>query len=440
MSSSKSDNAPVMPFPAYWIHAGSLLAWMPLIVHREKFLQFFFFMDEWDLINKLYEMGYKDWVFGFFAENFVPFFKLIWSSLLFVGNGNYHVLLLAGFVVHWSVVWLFGYVLRSAGFSLFSTLFCQSVLALNYTHIEVLSWSSQFCTLMALVALLVVMVPIIRNYRSSRRTSWVGGAMIFFVSALGALSFARGVLTGAAVLGGCIILFLLRDRNVGHLWKPALFAFVPCFLVLSFVAVWSYAHSANFADSGSRIEFIASHFYFNLALNPWFQQIRGLQISTSLAAVLIQLNVLVVFFGVRWATPHQRLLLYVLGLFFLGNSVLLALGRNHLHIAHVAGWRYQYWVILCFAPFVALILDRMIRVIKIRTVRVVCFSLVLVLSAHWVFKPWGTFLPTWAESRGSETRALLDGGDVDPAAHTISRFDQVINERALELRDTYNLH
>lgn len=440
MSDLKPNETPRPEVSMAFVLAGALCGWFPLIWHFEYFWQFFYFMDEWDLINKMDLLGYQNWVFGFFAENFVPVFKLIWSGLIVSGNGNYHFIMVFGFLLHSLILLLIGYLLRMWGFGVFTILFSQLVVGVNYTHIEVLTWTSQYSSLLAFLSFLLVLIPFSRAYVGQIVTPWSVCALIFVVSALGALSFSRGVLNGVSIFGCCVVLWILRDPKVKSVWRAGISAMIPCVGIAVYIAIWSFSNSSNFSNSGSRLEAIFTHFFFRISLNPWYQQIRELQISWSQALILFQLNVMCLVFGIRWARKANRPLLYLLVLFFLGDAFLLALGRNHLHISSVAGWRYQYLILVLFTPFVGVIFEKFLGFERRDLIRRVTSVILMVVIARWVFIPWAWHLPTWSQERGTYAREKIVDDGLVAEDYDISKFDEVTNERALELKEKYNLH
>lgn len=427
-------------FPLFWIIPGGIGALLPLLMYWDYFAKFYFLGDEFDLIDKMETWGYAKWVFGFYGENFVPLFKLFWSSVLFAGNGSYFGTILVCFAVHLVFVVLFGYLLRLWGFGLFVVLFSQLVVALNYTGIEILSWGIQVSNLMSYSFFMLMLIPFSKAYLEEKSLSAGTCGLIFVFSLAGALSFPRGTLNGFALFGLCVILFMLRDPRLKRLWRPAMFALAPCLIVALTTIVWSYFNSALIADSGNRLLQIRTHFLYQLSLNPWYQQLRGLQISASLAILLLQLNLQSAYFGIRWAKPVQRPLFYIFLLFFLGNAFLLAWGRNHMPIPVIASWRYQYGVLIIIAPFVGIILEKALAFISFRYLRIAACVVLLSWVSNWVFRPWKEHLTNWSVDRGSGLRLLLDDEKLDLEAHTISRYDPVSNKRALELIEKYHLH
>ncbi|MCZ6673742.1 MAG: hypothetical protein O7C75_12490 [Verrucomicrobia bacterium] len=440
MASTEYPRPAHKTFSIYWVLAGSLIGWLPMIFHANYLLEFFYFNNEWDMLHDMELQGFFNWVFAFRAELFFPVSKFLWAGLVFAGNGDYHVLIFAVFLNHMLILFLLGYLMRLWGFGLLATLFVQCVLGANYTHIEILTWTSQWIGLIALTSLLVIIIPFANAYLNDKKLSWKFCVLIFIVSALGALSFGRGVLNGFVLLGTCLLLFVLKDSSRKHTWLPAIYAVIPCALVAFVIAAWSFSRTANLADSGSQVDAIISWFAYSISLNPWYQQIRGLQISVGLSVMLFALNFAVIVVGILLANPKQRPFLYLLILFFLGDAALLALGRNHLPIETVPSWRYQYFSILVFAPFVGIILHRIVQFIPLQPVRIIISVVALLLVTKWVFDPWARFLPSWSDSRGTQTKLLLESDELDLKAHNIYGFPKITNDRALELQEKYNLH
>jgi len=423
-----------------WLFASPVLGFLPLCYYWDDMAKFYFQGDEWEQLSLIESKGYWNWVFSFFGENFVPVFKLFWSSLLFLGNGNYHLFLFVSFAVHAVIVFLLGYLLRLWGFGLFSILFSQLVLALNYTHIEILTQSIQVSNLLCygllLIALIVFSRPLLEGSVYSTRVC----VSLSVLSALGALSFARGVLNGAIIFLIALLLWLFRDAKNKRLLRPALYAFIPSLLVGIFVGIGTFNFSTNFADSGNRLGLIGTHFLYQISLNPFYQQIHNLHIKPSQALLLFELNVIVVYFSFRWAKDFQRPLIVQLLLFFIGNAFLLALGRNHLPIDHVAGWRYQYGVLIVFAPMVGFFFETILSYPPMKFLRVTFGFLVLWWASSWGFDHWKYHVPSWSLERGSKIRDFAASKDLDPAGHDISQYSGVSNQSALELTEKYNLH
>jgi len=424
----------------FWVIVGAPLSVVPLLYFIAYFCQFFFFMDEWELIHKMNSLGYEKWLVEFYGGNFVPVFKLYWSALLFIGGGNYHILIWSGFILHGVVILLLGRLLQIWSFRLPVVIGSQLIVGLNYTHIEILSWSTQSSNLLSYIFYLGLLIVWSELYFSKRFPDLWDIVMIGFLSMLGALCFPRGVLNGFSVFVVWILMVIAKDVKWSLLWKPIVAALIPSVTVALTTAIWTYGHSDEFPQSAGRSGLVLTHFYYHLSLNPWYQQIQGLQISGSLSLVLIQLNILFIGLGLYLATTRQRWILLILIVFFVTNSFFLSLGRYHLPFSSAAAWRYQYGVLLVFAPIVMFVLERALSKIPFRRIRIVITVAILFWISSWVFNPWSTFLPAWSESRGTSVRNLITSDNLDPGNFDISSFDKVSNERAQELAELYQLH
>jgi len=427
------------PIGIAWIIPGALSGFLPLLVFWKDMVKFYYQGDEWTQIDQIDAFGYGTWLFSFFGENFMPFFKFVWSSLLFFGHGNYLVFLVFSFLAHGLVVFFLGYLLRLWEFGLFTILFSQLILALNYTNIEILSQSIQVSNLLSYLFFLILLITYSRLIIDRKEVTWKYGLLLSLLSLLGALSFSRGVLNGSAIFGACLLLWLTNQGKYKRLLRSSLFVLVPCVLGGIIAAIWSINNSTGVVFS-DRLADIGSHFFYQVSLNPWFQQIRELKIGAELAVLLLGLNLIFASLGVLLARQLQRPLLAILIFFFIGNAVLLAWGRNQMPIDTIASFRYQYGVLVVFGPLVGVSLERIIKWIPFGLIQTAVGLYTLWWVSSWVFDHWKFHVPVWSVDRGSQIRAFANSEEIDPAAHTISQFPGVTNERALQLTEKYNLH
>jgi len=437
---SDGSDLKLKPFSWVWLVPAALSGLYPLVRYWEEFSELFYQGDEWDQLHIMESTGYVNWVFTFYGENFVPVFKLFWSGVLIAGNGNYFVLTVTSFLMHVLVVLLLGTVLRRSGFGLFATLFCQLVLALNYTHIEILTQTVQVSNLLAYTFFLLLLIPFTGDRPPNQGLSAGWCIIIALLSIVGALSFSRGVLNGVTVCVAVFVLGASLNPKLNRLRTAALSALVPSLLIIATLAIWAFNHSVGVVDTTAHWGKLGSHFFYQLSLNPWYQQIRDLHISLGLAFLLLGLNLICVILGLYWAKAGQRLLLLIFLLFFLGNAALLAFGRSHLPIDHVASWRYQYGAILFFSPFVAVLLEKCFSYPPVKYLPVSCSAVILWWVVLWVYPHWKYYIVDWTEDRGTSARLLLESEELDPEGHSVSRFDKVNNARVRELQEKYNLH
>jgi hypothetical protein len=427
------------PVSIGWVILGSLFAFYPLLRYWDDMALFFYQGDEWTQLHEMDLHGYWTWVFMFFGENFMPVFKLVWSGLLFAGHGNYQVFLVFSFLLHSLVVFLFGFLLRQWGFGWITIVFSQLVLALNHVHIEILSQSIQFSNLLAYAFLLLLVMAVSSLYLDAKKLSPSRSMVICLLSLLGALSFSRGLLNGVVVSAGLLIGWLYNGRQNKQLLSAAILVLAPS-LLAGVITAYVTARNGSGIDSFTRLDTVAAHFYDQLSINPWLQQFRDYPFDTGLAARFLLLNLFSIGFGIICARRMQRPLLLVLVLLFLGNAILLAWGRSHQPLATVASWRYQYGVLIVFAPLVGIFLERMIRMVPVVYIRVAIGVFMLIWVSMRVSNHWQYHAPSWSKSRGSDIRENVTNASMDPGAFTVSQFEGIDNSRAMELVKKYNLH
>ena len=439
MTESDSNQNPTTPFQSWWIFLGALPAFLPLVQYREDFAKYFFMGDEWAQLQQIDDWGYWTWVFAFFGENFMPVFKLVWSAILFLGDGSYFFFVLIQFLLHASVVFLLGYLLRQWKMSWFVVFFSQCTLALNYTHIEILMQSIQMSNLLSYSCLLLLAIFVSNRVISQKGFSAVSCVLIAFLSLMGALTFSRGLLIGTALFATFFLIAVLKKQKAGEWLAPALSALIPCLGVGIITAVAIFGKTGSSSEGIQWVE-VGRHFFYQVSLNPLYQQLHDGQIGPAFAWQLLIVNFTMLAAGIFCAKKEQRPLLIFFIFFFIGNGLLLALGRSHMSIDTTASWRYQYGVLLCFVPTAGLILNRVINFIPQKQLRLIPQILSVLWVSVYVYDHWEHHSPSWSDSRGSQIRAAASAENIDSEAHTISRFSGVKDGRALELIEKYNLH
>ncbi len=429
----------VKRIPVAWIIAAPLAGFIPLWLYWDDFSKFFYQGVEWDQLNRIEADGLFIWVFSFFGENFAPVFKLFWAGLLFAGSGNYHIFVFGSFALHVVVVFLFGYLLRQWGFGGFVIVFSQMVLAVNYTHIEILAQSIQVSNFLSYGFLLALVIFFFRPWLEGGSYSTKLCVCLCVLSSLGALSFVRGVLNGIVVGVIAVALYFLGDPANRKLLRPAKYVVVPSIVVGLIVAMGIFYNQTAFRSDGAGFSRFLDHFLFQITLNPWYQQLRNLSLTGGQSLLLLELSAVVICFAVYFATDFQKNLFLLLLLFFLGNGFFTALGRSHLSLDHTVAWRYQYGCLIVFVPLVATVIERILRSVPFRFMPVTAGVLVIWWTSLWVFDHWKYHIPTWAEERGTKIRASTTASMTDLEAHTISTLEAVNDERALELIKAFNL-
>lgn len=425
--------------PLAWIIPAPLAGFIPLWLYWGDISKFFYQDDEWGQLSQLEADGLFIWLFSFFGESFVPVFKLFWAGLLFAGNGNYHVFVLVSFTLHAVVVFLFGYVLRQWEFDGFVIVFSQMVLAVNYTHIEILTQSIRVSNLLSYGFLLGLVIFFFKPWLEGGSYSTKLCICLCVLSSLGALSFVRGVLNGIIVGVVALALYIWGDPANKKLLRPAKYAMIPSMAVGLIVALGTLFNQSALTSDGAGGSQFLDHFFFQITLNPWYQQLRNLSLTDGQSLLLLEFSVVIICFAFYFAKDFQKSLLILLLVFFLGNGFLLALGRSHLSLDHAVAWRYQYGCLIAFAPLVAIVIERILRGVPFRFMPVTVGVLVIWWTSSWVFDHWKYHIPAWAEERGTKIRSNAAASKTDLDAHTISTVENVSDERALELIEGFNL-
>jgi hypothetical protein len=114
----------------------------------------FWFGEELHLLLELRGQGVTKWAFNTFAENFVPLFKLLWVSLVWLSNGGYFGMLTIVWCTHALIVATFYRTLRNAHIGLLPSMAANATLALSWSNIETLMWSVQWSVLLSILFLL----------------------------------------------------------------------------------------------------------------------------------------------------------------------------------------------------------------------------------------------------------------------------------------------
>lgn len=425
--------------PLAWVMPAPLAGFLPLWLYGGDISKFFYQGDEWDQLNQLETDGLLIWLFSFSGESFVPVFKLFWAGLLFAGNGNYHVFVFVSFALHAAVVFLLGYLLRQWGFGGFVIVFSQMVLAVNYTHIEILTQSIQLSNLLSYGFLLWLAIFFFKPWMEGGSYSTKLCLYLCVLSSLGALSFVRGVLNGIVVGVIALALYFWGDPATKKLMRPAQYAMIPSFAVGLIVVLGALFNGAALSSPGTDFSQFVDHFLFQITLNPWYWQFRDLSLTDGQSLLLLELSAVVICFAWYFAKDFQKTLLILLLVFFLGNGFLLALGRSRLPLDTAVAWRYQYGCLMVFAPLVAIVIERLLRCVPFRFMPVTAGVLMIWWASLWGFDHWKYHIPVWAEERGVKIRANATPGKTDLDVHTISSFGDISDKRALELIETFNL-
>src|SRR6185503_20972533 len=124
--------------------AVAILSLWPLAQNWTAFLSLFYFEDEWDLIDRWEKSGFGPWCLTTFAENFVPFFKMLWAGAIVSFGGNYFALILLLWLTHAANVFLLVRISRGLGADNIGAALAGIIFGLSSINHESLAWSVQW--------------------------------------------------------------------------------------------------------------------------------------------------------------------------------------------------------------------------------------------------------------------------------------------------------
>lgn len=433
MNSPPRDGAPAAPSPneRRLILLGGIVALLPFVWRLASFRELFWFGDEWDLLDQIARFGFWRWMWSVFAENFVPLFKLLWGGAALLGGGSYLVMLGLLWLTHaWNTV-LLGRVLRTAGFPLFAVLFSQLVFGLTAANIETLGWTVQWSAVLAMTFLLSGLAQ--PGGPGGRQDAWLAAC-----AAGSALSFSRGVLTGAVLALGALWpsarLRLALDRAA---LRRAALCLAPAVAVAALIAVFA---TGNHRQLGGHLGQAAQYAAWYLALNPLHRLLAVDSWGPLTTSGLGALKLALVAWGLIRSTPRQRHLLVLLLAFDAGNAVLLGIGRYHTGLETAISSRYQYGALLATLPFAGLWLHALLSRIPLGGWRQPALQgAVLTGVAGAMLLPWPQEAAGFAHERGTVTRNLLHHDPNPPALGAVPGIPFLATDRAKELQRRYGL-
>jgi hypothetical protein len=426
-SSSPNSKPDVWPAAVF-----GLVALLPVLVYHPIFAQLFWFGDEFDLIDQIDKIGFGHWAWQVFAENFVPFFKLLWGGSVFVFGGSYAAMIAIVWITHAFNTYLLGRLLRVAGFGWTAIIFTQLVFGLSPTNIETLGWSVQWSAVLATTFMLFALLALFKakseNTYHKPALLW-GEASYSFASAL---SFSRGVLTGALLAFDALI--FQTDRLALRFARAIAWIF-PAVLTAVLIAVFANGNQSHMSGHAADICHYALCFLF---LNP-FRASLGYG-STDWTSVLGfgLLKLALVGWALFRARGTQRNLLILLIVYDLGNATLLGIGRFHTGFDTSTSSRYQYSSLLVMLPFLGFCLASLLERLPARFQQTAT-AIALIAISGWVSRGWKSTAQPFCDSRGAASRhALLT--DPTPGPFAVPGIPFMSTERGKELIQKYHLH
>ncbi|MBM3853655.1 MAG: hypothetical protein FJ399_10930, partial [Verrucomicrobia bacterium] len=330
---------------------GSTLALAPALWCARALADLWWFGDDWDLLDQIHRLGFWRWTLLPFAENFVPLFKLLWGGLVVAGGGSYTPLIAALWLTHALNTALFFRLLRAAGFGLTANGFATALFAVAAVNIETLAWSVQWSAILAITFFLLAAHRLVRSSTDRASFGWALAASLAVLSAASALSFSRGVLTGAALAVACLLPLFQPAAAWRNRWRLALACLLPAVAVAVTILMLSPGNARSLGESW----YAAVQFGFCYwAATPLHRLLDSATWHWPIVIALAGVKAALVVLVFRRATPSQRLLLALLLIYDLGNAALLGIGRHHTGLRAANSERYYYVALLCTLPFLGL--------------------------------------------------------------------------------------
>lgn len=399
------------------------------------------------MIDQIDRIGFWPWVWLPFAENFVPLFKLGFGGLIFGGHGSYLFLLVTIWVVHATNVGVLVGWLRELGIPAVAAVAAGLIFGLSGSNLETLTWPVQSSAVLATLFFLLAARAVVRSGSGRISPKRVGGVVIA-AAAASALAFSRGVLTGPVMAALRLDPTLpLAESKVQRLRTAVLWCLPSVAIGLLIYRLAPSSHRSVFSDAGHLLQAIGFAAWF-FCLNPIVSYFCisplnwGIPVVGWTSVVFVgSLKIGGIVLGFIWATSSQRRMLAALLLLDLFSAALLGYGRGESDLSHAISSRYQYNSLICFVPFLAVVMGRALHgLIRWRPASVLLAIGLCLLPVGYAYGKWRQLLPPWAEWRGQSTRRLLFETQPLPPGNSLVGIPFLPNARAKELADKYHLH
>ena len=409
--------------------ATGLAALAPYVAYHGFFARLYWFGDEFDLLDQIDRLGFWKWMWLVFAENFVPLFKLLWGGGALLFGGSYAVMVALVWLTHALNVMLLGRLMRTCGFAWAAVLSAQAVFALTPANMEPLAWTVQWSAVLSATFMLLALDSFLRSPYGRAPIGW---------GAASALSFSRGVLTGALLAAASLWggegaprrSFFGRAAWALAYLSPALIVGV----LITRMATGNHQHMAG---HGAEAAVFGLWYY---CLNPAYLVLSVDSWGWRTVALLGLCKAALVAWAVLRSRGRLRLLVVLMVAFDLGNAVLLGIGRYHTGLLATVGSRYQYASLLGIAPAAGFWLAwHWERLPVSAAARRLSFAVVLALAAYCMCRQWSAGLDVFTATRGSDSRRLLLV-DKDPSPNSVPGIPFLPMDRAKALIAKYDLH
>lgn len=416
-----------------------ITALAPFLIWHAEFQKLFWFGDSYFLLDQLAAMGFREWTLKVFAENFVPVFKLLWGGGALLFDGSYLAMLWLLWLTHALNTAIFARWLLRAGLSPMGSALSAGIFALAPTNLETLGWSVQWSAVLATSFLLMALWWFEKNRHLAAQWSWKQTLPLVVFSAASACSFSRGVLTGG-VLSACFLLPALAARRWSALsgrMPAAVLCLVPAIAVTMVIMAAASGNHQHLAGHGTAVtQFAASYFF----LNPLYAPLADGPVHPAVLVLIGGVKLGIIIGGLRSAQGRVRHVLWVLLIYDLGNALLIGVGRYHTGFLAAMSSRYQYSSLLATMPFVAVLLERTLRLItspRLRRNTVIGGTVTIILIC---LSGWAGELRSFTSWRGSEVRELMDAPATNDPDVRVPGLEYMHIERAKALQRAFKLH
>lgn len=420
------------------LFAAGVVALAPLVLFHRDFAELFWFGDEFDLIDQIDRLGFWSWMWLVFAENFVPFFKLLWGGGVHLFRGDYFSMIVMLWLTHAFNAMQLGRVLRAHDFPWSAVLFTQLVFALTPASLETLGWTVQWSAVLATTFLLLALEWHARHAPHLQSFTWRVHGPLFAFSAASAFSFSRGVLTGAILALASFWPFLrLRLASLPRRVANAALCLLPAVIAAALIATYS---GGNYQQFHVRFADAAHYGLWHFSLNPLHRLLEMDSSGPRTVTLLGAAKAALILWGLARSRGSQRTLLVLLLAFDLGNSTLLGIGRYHTGLETANSSRYQYYSLICVLPFAGLWLGHLLaRLPGCWHLPGLAAAALLVVVTFAVSRNWPQEIRDFAFPRGTETRRILLQ-EPHPPPYAVPGIPFLPTDRAKELIRRYNLH
>ncbi len=436
---SASDNSSKSCWSQTGVLGGGILALAPFLIWHAEFRQLFWFGDDLFLIDLMSLSGLRTWSLQLFSENFVPLFKFLWGGSILLFGGSYAAMLWLMWLTHAVNTFFFGRLLLRAGFPLLAVLVAQLLFGLSPTNLESLGWSVQWSSLLATGFLLQALWWHEAHREPPKLFSARLLLPLFFLVAASALSFSRGVLTGAVISLGLMLpaLWSWRAREFVRSIPGALICLLPAVATGLVILKFAYGNQNDMAGHwGEAAAFSASYFLFNPGHLIFGD--TSLQLSALVGIGAIKIGVIIAALMIARGRVFHVLLLFLA--FDLGSAILVGVGRFHTGYLLALISRYQYSSLIASLPFLALLLSTLVeRLPSIHQRRWVAIA-GLVFIVGWSLARWPVRLKSFTTERGTEMRALINAPATNDPSVLVPALGKLHIERAKALARAYDLH